>query len=97
MKATNGRDERRIWQPANHGVDRGRFRFVHRVRLDERFMEDVDPVLLRLRCRLDATTQIGASEWYELARNETFANLNDGNEGPEEGFGQNTTRVGMGR
>jgi hypothetical protein len=39
----------------------------------------------------------GSSEWYGLASNEVFVNLNDGREGPHDGFEQNRLNLGLGR
>jgi hypothetical protein len=97
LKSYTGRDEHRAWQSAFHKVDRGGFRFVHRLRMDERFVDGVGPTIWRARYRLSTTQQLFGSKWYALARNEVFVNLNDGNQGPSDGFEQNRFRVGAGR
>ena len=85
------------WQSAHHAVEHKRFRVVHRARLDERFVEGVDPTILRFRYRLSASYPLGSSKWYGFASDEVFANLNDGDEGPVDGFEQNRLRLGVGR
>jgi hypothetical protein len=70
---------------------------VHRVRLDERFVEGVDPTIFRFRYRLSTSHPFGDSAWYGLASDEVFANLNDDDEGPVSGFEQNRFRLGVGR
>ncbi len=97
LHSFDGRSEHRPWQSLHHVVQRGPWRLVHRVRLDERFVEDVDPTLYRLRYRLRASRPIRGSPWYGLASEEIFVNLNDDDEGPLDGFEQNRFRLGLGR
>jgi hypothetical protein len=97
LHSFDGRDEHRAWQAAHHAVEHKRLRVVHRVRLDERFVEGVDPTVVRLRYRLSTSHPFGSSKWYGFASDEIFANLNDGKEGPVDGFEQNRLRVGLGR
>jgi hypothetical protein len=97
LHSFDGRNEHRPWQSVHHAFERGRFRFVHRVRLDERLIEGVSPTILRLRYRLSASRPIGDSDWYGLASEELFVNLNDADEGPLDGFEQNRVRFGVGR
>jgi hypothetical protein len=97
QKSNDGRDEHRPWQSAHHTVERDVIDLVHRVRLDERFVEGVDPVVFRLRYRISTRPRIGESGWFALASEEVLVNLNDGNEGPVDGFEQNRFRVGLGR
>ncbi len=97
LKSYKGRDEHRIWQSLLHSVDRGPFRVNHRIRLDQRFVQDVGPMIARLRYRVGTSHALGATSWFGTLRNEVFANLNSGNEGPPHGFEQNRTRFGIGR
>jgi hypothetical protein len=97
LHSFDGRDEHRAWQSAHHAVEHERLRVVHRVRLDERFIEGVNPTIVRFRYRLSTSYPFGGSEWYGFASDEIFANLNDGNEGPVDGFEQNRLRIGVGR
>lgn len=97
LHSFDGRSEHRAWQAAHHAVERGRFRFVHRIRLDERFVEDVDPTIFRLRYRLSTSRPISGSRCYALVSEEVFVNLNDDDEGPLDGFEQNRLRLGLGR
>ena len=93
----DGLSEHRPWQSAHHAVERGNLWFVHRIRIDERVVEDVDPTIFRLRYRLGASRPIAGSQWYGLVSEEVFVNLNDDDEGPVEGFEQNRLRLGLGR
>jgi hypothetical protein len=97
LHSFDGRDEHRAWQSAHHAVEHERLRLVHRVRLDERFVEDVDPIILRFRYRISTSHPLGDSAWYGIASDEVFANLNDDDEGPLSGFEQNRLRLGAGR
>jgi hypothetical protein len=97
LHSFDGRDEHRAWQSAHHAVEHKKFRLVHRVRLDERFIEGVDPTIVRFRYRLSTSYPFGDSKWYGFASDEVFANLNDDDEGPVDGFEQNRLRLGVGR
>jgi hypothetical protein len=97
LHSFDGRDEHRAWQAAHHAVEHERLRLVHRVRLDERFIEGVDPTIFRFRYRLSTSHPFRGSKWYGFASDEIFANLNDDDEGPVDGFEQNRLRLGVGR
>ena len=97
LHSFDGRDEHRAWQSAHHAVQHERFRLVHRVRFDERFIEDISPTIFRFRYRLSTSYPIGDSGWYGLASEQVFININDDNKGPVEGFEQNRFRLGVGR
>ena len=97
LHSFDGRDEHRAWQSAHHAVEHDKLRLVHRVRLDERFIEGVDSTIFRFRYRLSTSHPFGDSEWYGLASEEVFVNLNDDDEGPLDGFSQNRLRLGVGR
>jgi hypothetical protein len=93
----DGRDEHRAWQSAHHAVEHERLRVVHRVRLDERFIEDISPTIFRFRYRMSTSYPFGDSGWYGLASDQVFVNINDDNQGPVDGFEQNRFRLGVGR
>jgi hypothetical protein len=97
LHSFDGRDEHRAWQSAHHAVEHERLRLVHRVRLDERFIEGIGPTIFRFRYRLSTSYPFGDSEWYGIASDQVFANLNDDNQGPVDGFEQNRFRLGVGR
>lgn len=97
IKSYTGDDEHRSWQSGGHTVDRGNFRFNHRFRLDQRFIDNVGPVVVRGRYRISMTTQFFKTRWYSSLRNEVLFNLNDGNRGPSDGFESNRLRAGIGR
>jgi hypothetical protein len=97
LHSFDGRDEHRAWQSAHHAVEHKRFRLVHRVRLDERFIEDISPTIFRFRYRLSTSYPFGDSGWYGIASDQVFFNINDDDQGPVEGFEQNRFRLGVGR
>jgi hypothetical protein len=97
LHSFDGRDEHRAWQSAHHAVEHKRIRLVHRVRIDERFVEGVDPTIFRFRYRLSTSHPFGDSKWYGFASDEVFVSLNDDDEGPVDGFEQNRARLGVGR
>ncbi len=70
---------------------------MHRVRFDERFIERVDPMIVRFRYRLSTSYPFGDSKWYGFASDQVFVNINDDNQGPVDGFEQNRFRLGVGR
>jgi hypothetical protein len=97
LHSFDGRDEHSAWQSAHHAVDHVSLRLVHRVRLDERFIEDISPTIFRFRYRMSTSYPFGDSGWYGLASDQVFVNINDDNQGPVKGFEQNRFRLGVGR
>jgi hypothetical protein len=89
-------DEHRIWQAAEYRFTWRRLTVNNRLRLDQRFVENVDGVVARLRYRLRGTHPVGSSDWYGTLSNETFANVNDRGTGPVHGFEQNRVRLAAG-
>jgi len=88
--------ENRIWQAAQHQLEWREFNVSNRIRLDERFVEDVDGVVLRFRYRLRAIHPLWSSRFYAAISDEVFANVNDQGEGPTYGFEQNRLRFALG-
>ena len=88
--------EHRIWQVAQHKLQWREFVVSNRIRLDERFVEDVDGVIVRFRYRLRATHPLWSSVWYGAISDEVLANVNDRGEGPTYGFEQNRLRFALG-
>lgn len=88
--------EHRPWQAGEHRL-RWRDLVVNNgIRLDQRFVEDVDGLVLRFRYRLRGTHPIAGSDWFGVLSNEVFANLNDRGAGPVSGFEQNRLRAAVG-
>ena len=68
-----------------------------RIRLEERFIENVDGTALRLRLKGRADFPIEGTEWKITASNEYFVGLNDLEAGPKAGFDQNRAYLGVAR
>ena len=68
----------------------------HRLRIEERFIEDVSGVVVRMRYRLRTAYPETDSRWYLVISDEVFANLNERGAGPAGGFEQNRLFGGVG-
>jgi hypothetical protein len=87
--------EHRIWQMAEYRMPIERFDLRGMARLDQRFVEDVSGVVVRLRFRARATFELSPS-LYLATSDEVFLNLNDRGAGPPQGLEQNRVRAGLG-
>ena len=96
LHSFQSRSEHRPWQSVQHRLRLDDLTLSNRVRLDERFVEDVSGVVLRFRYRLRGTHPIGSSAWYGVISDEVFVNLNDRGAGPVSGFEQNRLRFAAG-
>jgi hypothetical protein len=92
----DGRDEHRPWQAAEYRLRWSDLLVKNRVRLDQRFVEGVDGVVVRFRYRLRGSYLVPNSDWYLALSDEIFTNLNDQGSGPVDGFEQNRLRVAVG-
>lgn len=88
--------EHRIWQAAEYRLGWGELTLKNRIRIDQRFVEDVDGVVARFRYRLRGTHPIAGSHWYGAISNEILTNLNEKDSGPGAGFDQNRLRFALG-
>ena len=88
--------ENRIWQAAGHRLTWRDFKIMNRLRLDERFVEDVSGVVVRFRYRFRASHPIAGSVFYAAISDEVLANVNDQGSGPVYGFEQNRLRFALG-
>jgi hypothetical protein len=92
------RSENRSYQESLLDLPLGELRIVNRTRFEQRFIEDVGGVSLRLRHMLRLTYPIDAAKrWLVAASDEAFATLNDASNGPRSGFDQNRAYVGIRR
>jgi hypothetical protein len=96
LHSLHSASEHRPWQAAEHKLSWRDLAVQNRIRLDQRLVEDVDGVVLRLRYRLRGTHPIAGSDWYGVLSDEVFANLNDRGAGPVSGFEQNRLRAAVG-
>lgn len=95
----NSTAEHRPWQAVGFALPIRGLTIGNRIRVDERFFEDVSGAIARFRYRLRTKYDIEGFrlEGFQLfASEEVFANLNDKGEGPVDGFEQNRVRAGAG-
>ncbi len=90
--------ESRPWQQFNFDTEPFKnFPLSHRFRLEERFIQGVDGVSLRLRYLIGGQQWIDEDHrWLAFASNEIFFNVNDVNGGAQKGFNQNRVQGGFG-
>lgn len=94
------KDEHRIFQQSVVETPKGVFPFslTNRTRLEERWIEHTGKTAFRLRHMLRGMQPIGDSgKWALVAYDEVFINLNDVDNGPQGGFGQNRAFFGVNR
>lgn len=93
-------DEQRIFQQSVVETPLGELpvSLTNRTRLEERWIEGVGGVSVRLRHMLRAVYPLDAAgKWALAAYDEPFVTLNDTNKGPAAGFGQNRAFFGINR
>ena len=89
--------EHRAWQELGLQTPVDSFAVHHRLRLEERFLEDVAGTALRLRYRLRLGHPIGDSAFDAVVSNEVFFDLNSRRGGPRSGFGEDRAFAGLRR
>ncbi len=89
--------EDRVWQQLGFKLGIFDLPVSGRIRLEERFLEDVDTIIFRSRWRLKLEIPIPDEDWYFTSFNEIFVSHNSDSEGPESGFDQNRLFFGLGR
>lgn len=90
-------DEHRFWQQWTAAPSVGDFRFLHRSRFEQRWVETGDDVGLRWR-QLHRAQRIltNCPQWSLIAWDEVFFNLNDTDWGAQAGLDQNRAFLGVG-
>ena len=94
---SSAKSEDRVWQQLEFKFGVFDLPLSGHVRLDERFLEDVDTTIFRSHWRLELKIPIPDKDWYFTSFNEVFVNLNSDSEGPESGFDRNRLYFGLGR
>lgn len=90
--------ENRSYQESLFDNALGDLRIVNRTRFEQRFIEDVDDVSLRLRHMLRLTYPLDrARRWFAAISDEPFVTCNDADGGPRSGFDQNRFYAGVRR
>ena len=90
-------DEHRIWQQWTATPSCGDWKFLHRSRFEQRWVETGDDV--GLRWRQLARGQLVLSQcpqWSLVLWDEVFLNLNDTDWGARDGLDQNRAFIGLG-
>lgn len=91
-------NENRVWQQALFEHSYKEMAITHRIRLEERFIAGVPGTALRARHMLRLSKPFGKKKrWYLLTSNEFFVNVNSRPGGPQSGFDQNRSFIGLGR
>jgi hypothetical protein len=88
--------ENRAWQQVGFVEKLWGASVGNRLRLEERFVEDVGGAIIRARYRLRLDMPLGGSPWALVGSEEVFVNLNSQGEGPVGGFEQNRLYGGLG-
>ncbi len=90
--------ENRLWEQATYTSMIGRFSLQNRLRLEQIQKEEFERSSWRLRHQLRITTPFPKfKNWYLVASEEPFFNLNSAENGPRQGFNQNRLYFGIGR
>lgn len=92
--------ENRAWEQVQYDHTPGAsigLRLIHRLRAEQRFLQDRDPVAHRLRWMLRAQVPLALDgKLQAIISNEAFFNLNSVDGGPRAGFGEDRAFVGPG-
>ncbi len=90
--------ENRLWEQATYTSKWGRFTLQNRLRLEQIEKEEFVGSSWRIRHQLRITTPVPKyKNWYLVASEEPFFNLNSAENGPRQGFNQNRIYCGIGR
>jgi hypothetical protein len=92
---TDKTSENRIWEQANLKFARAGLTVENRLRVEQRFLDDVSGAVVRLRYRLRLAHPLGLLDWNAIAWDEVFVNLNS-QPGHASGFEQNRLFGGVG-
>jgi hypothetical protein len=89
------RNENRIWQQATFSHSLGYVEIVHRLRQEQRFIDDASSVSNRFRYLLRGSYKFcDCQDWGITGYNELFVNLNSVEQGPRAGFDRNRVFAG---
>ena len=90
--------EERIWQQILHEKESSNFHLINRFRVEERFIQNVNGVPVRMRHLLRFMYPLGEKkEWSFVTSDELFVNLDTHFKGPQAGVDQNRFFVGLNR
>lgn len=103
LRSPRDRLEHRTWQQLAYAHDLEAIGLpavdvLHRLRLEERFLEGEDGVASRLRWLVGGSVPIVETRWKAVLRNEAFFDLDAKRQGPTEaGFGETRIFAGFDR
>ncbi len=97
IRAPTRRREQRLWQQAAATTAIGSATGLLQLRLEERFIENVDEDAYRLRLKLGLSRPLGAGDWQAVFSNEVLVGLNEASAGADNRFDQNRLYMGLRR
>ncbi len=89
--------EQRLWQQYQVSRDFAPIIATLRFRLEERFIDHIDGVPVRVRVKAGADLPFANSPWRFMLANEAFFGLNDTARSQPDGFHENRAFIGFGR
>lgn len=89
--------EQRLWQQYQVSHDFAPIVATLRVRLEERFIDHIDGVPVRVRLKAGADLPFANSPWRFMLANEAFIGLNDTARSQRDGFHENRAFIGFAR
>lgn len=90
--------ENRLWEQATYTCQLGRIALQNRLRLEQIEREQYQGGFSRIRHQFRVTCPLPMRKnWYLIASEEPFFNLNSPGKGPPKGFNQNRLFLGIGR
>lgn len=89
--------EQRLWQQYQVAHDFAPIVASLRIRLEERFIDHIDGVPVRVRLKAGADVPLARSPWRFMLANEAFIGLNDTARSQRDGFHENRAFIGFGR
>lgn len=94
----NFRREQRPYNDFIYDSTFKKFEIENRIRLEERFLQDIEGVNLRLRYKLKGSYPLDKKKrWKIVLFDEIFTNLNSHYGGPQAGLDQNRIYIGVNR
>ncbi len=96
IESPRDRVEHRTWQQWGWKLPVTFANLSTRVRLEQRFIEDVDGTALRARFKGTWTKPLGSGAWRFVLSDEVLVGLNDVSGGPRDGYDQNRAFAGFG-
>ena len=89
--------EHRVFQHLQFTIQAGRWSVQPRLRVEERFIEDVEGISVRMRLLARATRPIGQTPWAAVLSHEVQVTANETGGGPRKGLDRHRSTVGLQR